>query len=264
MSDKLIQNIDKLLKTFLDNYINKISIKYSIPKEELEEILNDNEKIFDNKDNKDNKKNISTTNFISCQYKFSKGANKGELCVSKIKTGCSKYCSKHEKFEGDIQSIKKQLPKAKTSPTPKKNKNSPEKIIRLNTEISKWMDNETELIFDSKDRLIVVGSYRDGKINILTDEDIILCQKRGFKYEREEELITCEDENTNIIIKKNIDKIIDKPKVEKIDSIRKNISSDLNNIYAKDIENVLKELQNPKDDEDSYVDDDEYYEEEED
>lgn len=320
MLKNLVSDFDNLIKKYFDDYINKISTKYSISKKDLEDILNnvaeeqnnkkekinEEEKIIkkdkkinvEEKPNKKEKKikEEKNTTFTSCPYVFSKGENKGDICGSKPKTGCE-YCSKHQKFEGVGQNEKKQMPKAKTSPTPKKNKNSPEKkptekVIRLNKEIDKWWDSDTELIFKSRDERIVVGSYRDGKINNLTDDDILLCEKFGFRYEKkenkEEELTMSDsddesdDENTKIITKKKVEKnkpkIIDNSKLEKFKNMdsdlkkdKKNISSEINNIYAKDIENVLKELQNSKDDEDDdfssdeeiLEDEEEYYEEEE-
>ncbi len=311
MLKNLTRDFDKLVKQYFDEYIDKVSTKFSISKKDLEDILNniieesvkienktskkekEEEKIENKTSKKEEKveKKINKTEKLSssnnCPYVFSKGENKGEICGSKSKTGCE-YCSKHQKFEGVGQNEKKQLPKAKTSPTPKKTKNSPEKkpiekVIRLNKEIDKWWDSDTELIFKSRDERIVIGSYRDGKINNLIDDDILLCEKFGFRYERKEEKISVsdsddDDENTKIITKKkpekNLTKVIEKPKVtensklEKLKNIessikkdKKNISSEINNIYAKDIENVLKELQNSKDDD--YSSDEELLEEEE-
>jgi hypothetical protein len=327
MLKNLARDFDKLVKKYFDEYIDKVSTKFSISKKDLEDILNniveDSEKVENNTNKKEEKvenkkekvenkkekvekktnKIEKESNSNSCPYVFSKGENKGEICGSKPKTGCE-YCSKHQKFEGVGQNEKKQLPKAKTSPTPRKTKNSPEKkpiekVIRLNKEIDKWWDSDTELIFKSRDERIVIGSYRDGKINNLTDDDILLCEKFGFRYERkEEEKLSVsdneidnedesDDENTKIITKKKpekiVHKVIEKPKIvensklEKLKNIetnikkdKKNISSEINNIYAKDIENVLKELQNSKDDyssEEELLDEEEeeeeeYYEEE--
>ena len=238
----LLENIELSIKNAFTEYIKLISEKYNIEIKELENILNDvsPKKIEISKGKKTDEKSVSSKSDIGvCPYIYTKGENKGNTCGSKPKNNCE-YCSKHQKFEGIGQSEKKNLSVAKSmssasSVSSKKGKTPEkkqlEKIIRLNSDIDKWWNVETELVFKSRDERYVIGSYRDGKLNDISADDILLCDQYGFKYKEKE--------------------------VEK-----KSIISEINktNVCAKDIENILHELQV---DNDSDYDDNEYVEEDE-
>lgn len=247
--NNLFKNIEINIKNAFSEYIELISEKYNIDKKDLENILQNNSiKIENSKKETPVKEKVNATpnieNTEGCPYIFTKGENKGDKCNSKPKTNCE-YCSKHQKFEGVGQVEKKKLPKAKSissasSVASKKGKTPEkkqiEKIIRLNSEIDRWWNVETELVFKSRDERYVVGSYRNGKINELTSDDILLCEQYGFKY-----------------------------KIEKEDNIeKKSIAAEINktNLYAKDIENILHELQVDNNSEADF-DDNEYLEEDE-
>jgi hypothetical protein len=144
----------------------------------------------DDDDDDENKENDG-----GCPYIFAKGEKEGSICGSKPKSGCE-YCSRHQKFEGVGQDIKKKSPKTKTSSSigdkstvSNKVKASPskkplERIIKLNKDINKFWNAETQLVFKSKDERVVYASYRDDVLSELNDDDIILCEQYGFKYEK--------------------------------------------------------------------------------
>ena len=250
----LFKNIEITIKNAFSEYIELISEKYNIDKKDLENILITNSINTENskKENPPKEKLKKEDNDLSdndlsdngCPYIFTKGENKGDRCNSKPKSNCE-YCSKHQKFEGVGQIEKKKLPKAKSissasSVASKKGKTPEkkqiEKIIRLNSEIDRWWNVETELVFKSRDERYVIGSYRNDKINNLTSDDILLCEQYGFKYK-------IEDEKDEDVEKKSILTEINKT-----------------NLYAKDIENILHELQVENN---SDLDDNEYVEEDE-
>ena len=241
--NSFVSEIENAIKKTFEEYSTLISQKYSIDLKELENVWNDvckNTKINlsktsnDKVENKEEKiikkaekkidKDEKTSSGNTCPYVYSKGQNAGEVCGSKPKSGCE-YCSKHSKFEGLGQQEKKKMPKAKSisSETVKKSKSPSkkplEKVIRLNKDIDRWWNTETQFVFKSRDERIVVASYRDEKINELSDDDILLCEQYGFKYEN---LKDKEEEDDDIIDEKPVlkkeekDDIIDeKPVIKK-------------------------------------------------
>ena len=241
--NSFVSEIENAIKKTFEEYSTLISQKYSIDLKELENVWNDvckNTKINlsktsnDKVENKEEKiikkaekkidKDEKTSSGNTCPYVYSKGQNAGEVCGSKPKSACE-YCSKHSKFEGLGQQEKKKMPKAKSisSETVKKSKSPSkkplEKVIRLNKDIDRWWNTETQFVFKSRDERIVVASYRDEKINELSDDDILLCEQYGFKYEN---LKDKEEEDDDIIDEKPVlkkeekDDIIDeKPVIKK-------------------------------------------------
>lgn len=299
----LLDDIEKCIKSAIEKYTVLISNKYEIDTEELIELWNNdfsdikikksvtksktssskkNKKkdtdVSDEDENDENGENVEVKKPLKCPYVFSKGKNAGETCGSKSKEGGT-YCSKHSKFEEIGQVEKKKTPKVKessksmSSKVTSSKKNSPEKkpterIIKLNMDIDKFWNAETQLVFKSKDDRIVIASYRDGVLKELTDDDIILCEKYGFKYNKEYKLENSVKEDE---IKKN--KKESESESKKGD--KKSLSTAIkeNNIQAKDIENILDELQfndddnevndgnNEDDNELEYIEE-EYYDEE--
>jgi hypothetical protein len=319
-----VSEIENAIKKTFEEYSILISEKYSIDKKELENVWNDvckntkislirsntekvdtkiknsdEEKVSIKKVEKKVEKEQKTSDTTTCPYIYTKGQNSGEVCGSKPKSGCE-YCSKHSKFEGVGQQEKKKLPKAKSisSESVKKSKSPSkkplEKVIRLNKEIDKWWNTETQLVFKSRDERIVVGSYRDDKLNDLTDDDILLCEQYGFKYENKvesDDIQNDQDQEDNIVNEKpvvkkkkeeipikqikeqpkklyktEVKKVLEKKEINNlVENVteKKTIKSEINknNIKAKDIESVLNELQFSADND--FEDDDELIEEEE-
>jgi hypothetical protein len=251
-----------------------------------------------------------------CPYVFAKGEKEGSTCGSKPKTGCE-YCSRHQKFEGIGQDTKKKLPKAKSqasnsmsekASSVKKAKSPPkksiERVIKINKDINKYWNAETQLVFKSKDERVVYATFRDEKLEELNDDDVMLCEQYGFKYEKgplKEEVEEVEDDKVEESNKKKeddkveesnkkkeeikVEKKVEKKKKEDVkvekkvkeeikiekkkDEIKvekKSLSHaiDESNLKAKDIENVLNELQLSNDDEDDEFIEEEFEEEEED
>jgi hypothetical protein len=233
---------------------------------------------------KENSKEADTED--GCPYVFAKGEKEGSTCGSKPKTGCE-YCSRHQKFEGIGQDTKKKLPKAKTqasnsisekASSVKKAKSPPkksiERVIKINKDINKYWNAETQLVFKSKDERVVYATFRDEKLEELNDDDVMLCEQYGFKYEKGplkeevEEVEEVEDEKVEESKKKKEEIKIEKKKKEDV-KVEKKVEKkslshaiDESNLKAKDIENVLNELQLSNDDEDDEFIEEEFEEEE--
>ena len=213
-------------------------------------------------------------------------SKEGSTCGSKPKTGCE-YCSRHQKFEGIGQDTKKKLPKAKTqasnsisekASSVKKAKSPPkksiERVIKINKDINKYWNAETQLVFKSKDERVVYATFRDEKLEELNDDDVMLCEQYGFKYEKgplKEEVEEVEDEKVEESKKKKEEIKIEKVEKKKKEDVKvekkvekKSLSHaiDESNLKAKDIENVLNELQLSNDDEDDEFIEEEFEEEE--
>ena len=132
-----ISQIKRVTEQCVDNYINKISTKYNIDKNELKDLwnkieTNTNDDNSDSKSVKSDSKSVKSdskseksevdvakisvastviTNAKTCIYKLTKGKTPGKYCGSKI-TGNSLYCSKHKKYEiAEPPKQKKIIPK---------------------------------------------------------------------------------------------------------------------------------------------------------
>ena len=169
-----------------------------------------------------------------------------------------------------------------------------ERVIKLNKEIDKYWNAESQLVFKAKDNRVVYATYRDDKLSELNEDDIMMCEQYGFKYEKstieEEEVDEEQEQEEEIEEKKEVEdkkkkeaedkkkkeaedkkkkETEDKKKKKEVEdksvSEKKSLSTaiDENNLKAKDIENILNELQlsNQEDDEDD-DEEEEYIEEE--
>ena len=220
--NNLLKGIENAINNAIEEYSGLIVKKYNLDPKELEEIWNSvcktnkitiNTNVKKCPEVKTDLKNISSDG--GCPYVFSKGKNSGEVCNGKPKNGCQ-YCSKHSKFEGVGQSEKKVTPSKKSiSKTSNTKKKSPEPkstdiIIRKNPEINKFWDPKTELVFRSQDDRVVIGSYRDEKLNKLVNDDILLCEQYGFKYDKNEVEDNLKELADNLKNKSNdVDSVID-------------------------------------------------------
>ena len=323
---KTIQTaVEKSVSQSINNLFEKIVDRWEdIEIEELQVLWNEDDnnikvsktstktKTSPSKKKKDDDENKENDDGGGCPYIFAKGEKEGTICGSNPKSGCE-YCSRHQKFEGVGQDIKKKTPKTKTSSigdkatSSTKPKTSPskkplERIIKLNKDINKFWNAETQLVFKSKDERVVYASYRDDVLTELNDDDIILCEQYGFKYEKtsleEEEEVDVEEkkkpetkkveekkkpetkkveekkkaETKKVEEKKPETKKVEekKPEIKKVEEKKPEIKKveekksltcaiNENNIKAKDIENILNELQLSNDNDDE---DDEFVEEE--
>ena len=251
-SDMLFKNIENIISANIAEYITRVSVKYDISSEELENmwqiICNGGSEIptvkvekkekakpASKKKSNDDTASVSGASVKSknknveggCPYTFIKGKDEGTICNSKPKDG-GEYCSRHQKCEGVGQKDKKKIPVAKksvsskvSSPKVSPAKKSTEKVLRLNKEIDKFWNPESGLVFKSKDDRVVIGSYKDDKFEKLTNDDIATCEKYGFKYEME------------------------KPKpVIQVLNPKKSLSEEIvkTNLHAEHIEDVLSEI----------------------
>ena len=236
---KTIQTaVEKSVSQSINNLFEKIVDRWEdIDLEELQVLWNEDDnnikvsktstktKTSPSKKKKDDENKENDDDDGGCPYIFAKGEKEGTICGSNPKSGCE-YCSRHQKFEGVGQDIKKKTPKTKTSsigdkttsstkPKASLSKKPLERIIKLNKDINKFWNAETQLVFKSKDERVVYATYRDDVLTELNDDDIILCEQYGFKYEKtslEEEEDEVEDKKPET--KKVEDKKAETKKVE--------------------------------------------------
>lgn len=265
----LLNDIIKAIDKNINEYNKKIAEKFNISIDELQELSND---FFgDSKPKRGGggrkKKEEKTESIVSddssggksktsveggCPYIFIKGKDEGKTCNSKPKDGCE-YCGRHQKYEGVGQKEKKKIPtvNAKKNISDKavsKPKSSPDDrpkiIIRLNKDIDKYWNPETCLVFKSKDDRVVINSYKNDKLEKLTNDDIATCEKYGFRYEKIEE-------------KKEIP-------IKVANDMKKSISEEIvkTNVQAEHIESVLNEICKEEEDEEEDVEEEDVEEEE--
>lgn len=237
----LMNTIETAILKIVGEYNNRICEKYKLNIEELETLWKEvsGSEAPKKKRGPAKKKDESTPSTPKkaktkskeveggCPYVFIKGKNEGQTCNSKPKEGAT-YCSRHAKCEETGQKEKKKIPSAKTVSSKnedkdkKKKDEKPKIVIRMNKDINKYWNPETKLVFKSKEERVVIGNYDNNTLNKLTDDDVAVCEKYGFKYEKEEEKTK---PNEKEIKKKSLAEEIDKTNME-----------------AEDIENVLKEI----------------------
>ena len=283
--NSLVRNINKAVEQSVSESITilfeKICNKYDIVDiSELEKIWNDEDgsikvkvqaKPLIKQEKSIKKVDENKSDGGGCPYVFSKGEKAGNICGSKPKNG-NEYCSKHKKSTENVdeKNVKKSDPKKSNSISEKSSvskKKSPaikkplERIIKHNKDIDKYWNAETQLVFKSKDDRVVYASFREDELKELTDDDILLCEQYGFKFDNkfpiDEEKDDVEEED-EVVVEKAIKKK-DNEKTKKViekESINKKILSSAiteNNLKAKSIEDVLNELQLDDDDDDEFI-----------
>jgi len=210
-----LTNIENIINNVIDEYNKKLSEKFSLDSEELQklwkEISGSEVKVVKKKKSDDASETGSVKSSKSkksieggCPYVFAKGKNQGETCGSKPKDGGT-YCGKHQKCEGVGQTEKVKSPVGKKSiseSSEKKDKEPVKKktqiVIRLNKKLDKYWNPETTLVFKSKEDRVVIGSFKDEKYEELTADDIVTCEKYGFKYENNTKNLPEEIAKTNL------------------------------------------------------------------
>ena len=211
----LLTDIENIINNVIGEYNKKLSEKFSLDSEELQklwkEISGSESKVKAVKQKKSD--DVSETGSVKsskskksieggCPYVFSKGKNEGETCGSKPKDSGT-YCGKHQKCEGVGQTEKAKSPVGKKSISETTEKKEPAKkksqiVIRLNKKLDKYWNPETTLVFKSKEDRVVIGSFKDEKFHELTSDDIVVCEKYGFKYENNSKNLSEEIAKTNL------------------------------------------------------------------
>ena len=122
---KTIQTaVEKSVSQSINNLFEKIVDRWEdIDLEELQALWNkDDNNIKVSKTSAKTKTSLSkkkkdedenTEKEGGCPYIFARGEKEGSICGSNPKSGCE-YCSRHQKFEGIGQDIKKKTPKPKS------------------------------------------------------------------------------------------------------------------------------------------------------
>lgn len=179
--------MNKLIDAGFNSFVEKLSTKYDISREEIEELWTESwrgylpskteiVKVTKTTKTKPVAKAKTTTEEKGdgrCTYKFVKGTNQGKLCGAKVKDG-GPLCSKHKKNSVNV------VPKPKAG-SPKR------MVLKLDKATKRWYHPDTSLVFKSSTDKVVCGK-KDGKeIRPLTDADKEVCMEWGFPYEDEEE-----------------------------------------------------------------------------
>ena len=166
MNEVLLDTIETCLNNTLKAYIQKISLKYSIPVDELNDLVNtDIENIKVESDEDSIISDSSEENNLNiCTFIMKRGTRKGKLCGKKVKSGCD-LCTTHYNDEQ----------KKSATAIIKKSK------IVWNEDIKMYYCNTTGFVFEKIDNEYkAVGKFKSGDIQKLEDFDIKTCKK--FNY----------------------------------------------------------------------------------
>lgn len=195
---KIIKTMEKNFSSLLNDYSDVIATKFNLDIEELKKV---NETfLFDNLNKekevtktmaKKKKEEIDESTLKRCIYTFCKGEKTGEVCNAIIKDKDnvdSVLCKKH--LKSNVSCEKKKLKelihetKKTEATTPGLKQTKINYTLSMNKLINKFWHVDTQFVFHSKENLVVIGTYRNDKLNeFLTEEDIELCKKYRFRYE---------------------------------------------------------------------------------
>ena len=291
MQSNLIQQIQNSIDNYIEQFINNISEKYEIDKDELlklwdsSNLSNCEVKCLDKPQKKTITKPSPTKTDVSstggsegCPYVYTKGEKEGQICNIKPKGGVV-FCTRHKKYEGMEPKQKKILPSTKKSiggntVVTKKEpvKKEVNTVLRKNKAIDMLWHSPTGMVFKSAKERIVVGKCVNDKILPLTKDDIEICMSHSFAYEETNSKL----QDTNTDIDSDSEEEIDSPaiavpqvrvtpKVPNSIAPKKSITEAIakTKMQAQDVELILSELQistAPKKsnvDEDLFMDSDE-------
>lgn len=112
--------------------------------------------------------------YNKCIYKFTKSPKMGQECGVSIRKEGSFYCSKHTRYKKVIEDDKQVSDSTELKKI----------AIRLHPDLKKFVHNTSGLVFFSKSEQVVYGKLINGVILELSDNDIEICKKYQFKYDK--------------------------------------------------------------------------------
>jgi hypothetical protein len=257
MSSKLTpfsKNVDDAIK----NYVDIISEKFNISKDELLQLWN-----------KSDTSEVSESNVLSNTNQDLEKLSKDklvEMCKSKgLKySGTKKVLIEYLTGATDGTSSKKSSSKEKQSLL-KSEVEKEEKIIKKivskiptipihRNKFGNFEHSETSLVFNNKTQQVIGKQNSNGKIDTLTPDDIDTCNKYKFSY----------------IIPENLDKAtkndVEKEKIDELDDVKNEdieVEDETENNIEEDLEEDLEEDEEIEDEveiedeyEEEYLDDD--------
>jgi hypothetical protein len=166
------ENVQNLINDTILKYIDKVSIKYKINKDDLVKMWNSKEnseeKMYD-----DNKQKV-----VNGLSKLTKPELE-KMCKSK---GLKTKGTKAELIEVlSNDECKKTILKSQESINTKLIAKVPSIAIKRN-KFNNYEHEETSFVFDNKEKKVYGKQNSDGSISQLTKEDINLCNKYKFAY----------------------------------------------------------------------------------
>jgi hypothetical protein len=268
MNTNFNMNITKAINENVNGFINRVSTKYGINKEDLHNLwvgggdvadivlcgepTNEDDistiegedvetKPVKSKDvvNKRLPKSKSPSGPVhQCPYLFTRGPNKGTKCKCDIKQLDKEYCTKH------TQKDKIVTKQRKTQLIPETTDNKAiTKVLRKNKTIDRLWHEETGMVFNSNTDRTVVSRLVDGELMKLTEQDIDMCKDIGFAYrESTVEPVVKKDvvEEVEPVVKKDVveevEPVVKKDVVEEVEPVvKKDVVEDVEPIVKKDV-----------------------------
>ena len=166
------ENVQNLINDTILKYIDKVSIKYKINKDDLVKMWNSKEN-SEEKTYDDNKQKV-----VNGLSKLTKPELE-KMCKSK---GLKTKGTKAELIEIlSNDECKKTILKSQESINTKLIAKVPSIAIKRN-KFNNYEHEETSFVFDNKEKKVYGKQNSDGSISQLTKEDINLCNKYKFAY----------------------------------------------------------------------------------
>jgi hypothetical protein len=167
MNKNLIKTVEEIVNSSIQEYIKKVSNKYSISVEELNDLINqDIEDLSDLSSDNDSiiSESSTETNCNICRHVIGgSSARKGQLCGKPVKCMEAQLCKTHLDAK-EKKSAKAIVKKAKAS-------------IIMHPEIGKHFCETTGLIFEKNgSNFEAVGIYKNQEIKDLDSKDLKTCK----------------------------------------------------------------------------------------
>lgn len=195
-----MKEFNTIIDTNIDKFIDDIvKVRPELDKDELLKLW------YSVKDEKGPVCEVKPTHTEGyCFYVFQRGKNKGSKCGAKSRKG-GILCYRHKKHEskcknGEVDK-RPQVAKLSVSLTPRSTSTNSSTIsqpvtLRMNKNIKRPIHKLTNLVFESKSNLSVIGKLGDADIILkLTDNDVEQCKKYGFRVKGKSIDTTLRNEN---------------------------------------------------------------------
>jgi hypothetical protein len=274
MSSILLKNIAQEIERSVSEFADRISAKYSIPKEDILELWSENGNASTGSTTASTPtpkrairkkgsaiprtaqtKQKEPSQVLYCPYRYMRKPRVGQVCGAKARVGGT-HCSKHKAHENKEVVTKRLLPKPRQNIEQNIDQKEPEYRMRLNAKLDKFWHPETRLVFKNKGDITVIGYVNDNdELENLTEDHIRLVKEWRFKLEEKKE-DNPEEEKKPIkkrIIKKRISIRDKEENAEKESEEDPNLDSDGSSTTIdelgtteQDIERLLHEIIEPE------------------
>lgn len=258
----------------MNNFLQLVSHKFTIPIDELNELfyadvgtsvgnsqqpsssvslIKPKSSVVITETKKPVKERKNEGDIVTCKHVISRGGkNKraGDACGDKAKKGYE-FCSIHLKKHLIEEELMANVVATKPIPVPSSEIDGKPMFVKNLIIGGRFWHPPTKLVIDSPENKLIIGVFKNEKIEELSDEDIEVCKKMNLNYKKKE----------NIGIKRPSPSLsnISSVKKHKADETKKSLIAQTH-VYAKHVEDRIGDMLGINIAKDDEVEDDEFVE----